>query len=162
MDSPETPVEYTASDISPLLARRLVDTLGSDSVQAKGFDISKPPHHQDIAADYFDLIVGLHVIHAAPDMKQTLKYLNSTLRPGGRLLAIEPDGSIFANGSIAPGATWFDFVFGPFWFGYTDERNHCTLTAGEWKEALYASGFGQFEAATDGSITLVLSAVKET
>jgi ubiquinone/menaquinone biosynthesis C-methylase UbiE len=65
------------------------------------------------------MVVGLHVIHAVPEVKSVLESLHRVLVPGGSLLVVELDGSDWEH---TPGSLWTDMVFGGFseWFGYTD------------------------------------------
>jgi SAM-dependent methyltransferase len=153
-------LEYTVSDMSPLLASSLVQSFKyKPRMISKTYDISKPPAEQGLALGHFDIILGLDVIHAAPDLKYTLSHLLSLLAPGGHLLAIEFDGSL---GNGRPGKIWMDYIFGslPGWFGFIDERVHCVCSPAEWNEALTAVGYSDVRFCTeDAGTNLLIDAV---
>ncbi|KAF7341189.1 Polyketide synthase [Mycena venus] len=115
---PDLLVEYTLTDISYALVAELARNIASVSVVPKAYDIGKDPGAQGIHADSYDVVVGLHVLHAAPIV----------------------DGTGWVN---KPGSVWYDFIFGSFaeWFGYVDGRDHCTLPPTVWKEHLEAVDF---------------------
>jgi SAM-dependent methyltransferase len=155
-------MEYTVSDLSPLLASRLAQSFKHTSqMVAKTYDISKPPLEQGLVLEQFDIILGLNVIHAAPDLKDTLSHLFSLLAPGGHLLAVDFDGTL---GNEASGKIWTDYIFGTFpgWFGFTDERAHCTCSPEEWKQVLEAVGYMDVRfCQEDAAMSLLIDAVRK-
>ncbi|KAF7336301.1 Polyketide synthase [Mycena venus] len=138
--NPDLLVEYTVTDISYALVANLARNLPHRSIIAKAYDISQDPDPQGIHAEAYDLVVSLHVLHTAPNIKQCLARLHNLLVLGGCLLTVELDGTAWAEN---PGTVWFDCVFGSFpeWFGPTDGREHCAMTPMSWKQQLKDAGF---------------------
>jgi hypothetical protein len=93
-----------------------------------------------MASNSYDVIVGLHTLHAAPNVETCLASLRGLLVPGGSLLIVELDGTAWGNN---PGNVWLDRIFGSFseWFGYSDGREHCTMAPASWKAQLETLGF---------------------
>ena len=58
-----------------------------------------------------DLAVAIHMLHEVPDASRLLQQLHAALRPGGRLLVVEPKGHVspddFARTLAAAGAVGF-------------------------------------------------------
>ncbi|KAF7358399.1 Polyketide synthase [Mycena venus] len=133
-------VEYTLTDISYALVANLARSLSYRSVIPKAYDISKDSDAQDIPSNSYDVIVGLHTLHAAPNVETCLASLHRLLVPGGTLLIVELDGTTWGQN---PGNLWLDCIFGSFseWFGYSDGREHCTMAPAAWKTQLEALDF---------------------
>ncbi|KAJ7801502.1 hypothetical protein B0H14DRAFT_2895228 [Mycena olivaceomarginata] len=110
------------------------------SIIPKAYDISKDPHVQGIHSETYDMVVALHVLHAAPSITPCLTSLQNLLVPGGCLLTVELDGTAWVDN---PGSVWTDFIFGSFteWFGYVGDRDHCTMSPPRWKKQLETAGF---------------------
>src|SRR6266508_1765833 len=53
------------------------------------FDVSQPLALQSIAADHYDVVIGANVLHATPDIRQTLRNVKATLKNQGVLLLNE-------------------------------------------------------------------------
>ncbi|KAF8177391.1 KR domain-containing protein [Mycena galopus ATCC 62051] len=138
--NPDLLVEYTVTDISYALVANLARNVAHGSIIAKAYDISLDPDSQGIRAEAYDLVVSLHVLHTAPNIRQCLSRLHDLLVPGGCLLTVELDGTAWADDR---GTVWFDCVFGSFpeWFGPTDGREHCAMTPISWKQQLKDAGF---------------------
>ncbi|KAF8185089.1 hypothetical protein K438DRAFT_1974293 [Mycena galopus ATCC 62051] len=96
---------------------------------------------------HYDIITGLNVIHAVPDLNATLHDLNTLLAPGGRLLVVNTDGTARSANPPRPGAIWNDFIWGSFHglFGYTDDRAHCTIDEKEWRIRLAVTGYSNIK-----------------
>ncbi|KAJ7909504.1 hypothetical protein B0H13DRAFT_2272842 [Mycena leptocephala] len=84
--NPDLLVEYTVSDISyadnpSFVASQLVADLARNiphgSVIPKAYDISKDPEEQGMASDAYDFVVGLHVLHTAPNVEACLCFLQN-------------------------------------------------------------------------------------
>ncbi|KAJ7676078.1 hypothetical protein DFH06DRAFT_977335, partial [Mycena polygramma] len=129
--------EYTVTDISY-------------AVRGITYDISKDPQAQGISLEAYDIVVSLHVLHAAPDLHESLASLKTLLVPGGSLLTVELDGTAWG---AYPGSVWMDCIFGCFseWFGYADGRKHCTLSPAAWTDQLEASGFTNVQTCTESN-----------
>ncbi|KAF8193609.1 hypothetical protein K438DRAFT_2017705 [Mycena galopus ATCC 62051] len=139
-ENPDLLVEYTVTDISYALVASLAGNISCPSIIPKAYDIGRSPESQGFNLEFYDVVVSLHVLHTAPDVKECLRSLLTLLVPGGCFLTVELDGSSWRN---KPGSVWFDCIFGSFaeWFGYNDGRPHCVLAPLLWKEHLEASDF---------------------
>jgi len=142
-------VEYVITDVSSALANSAVKTVSYDRAFSKAFDLSRPKQEQGFDAYSFDIVAGLRVLHAVPDIAEALASLRTLLVPGGSLLVVELDGTRWEK---VPGALWHDTIFGSFaeWFGSTDGRNHPSLSPGQWAEALGKAGFEDYQSSVEG------------
>jgi ubiquinone/menaquinone biosynthesis C-methylase UbiE len=78
-------VDYSESMINE--ARRLVRSKGISNIEARvqnGEDLDFPP-------DSFDTILCMDVLHHIPDIKRAIDNFSRVLKPGGHLLAVEPN-----------------------------------------------------------------------
>ena len=141
-------VEYVVSDVSFALANATVKSLPYLHATPKVYDLCRPPEEQGLPPCSFDMVVGLEVIHAAPEVGRVLEFLHRVLIPGGSLLVVELDGSDWKN---TPGSLWTDMVFGGFseWFGYTDERDHPSISPDGWECLAESVGFVDFQQSTE-------------
>ncbi|KAJ7686126.1 hypothetical protein B0H17DRAFT_1332956 [Mycena rosella] len=138
--NPDLLAEYTVTDISYALVAELARNIAYGSVIPKAYDISKDSDAQGIQSESYDVVIALHVLHAAPSVKACLLSLQKLLTPGGSLFIVELDGTGWMDN---PGSVWYDYVFGSFqeWFGFTDGREHCALTPTTWRKQLEAVDF---------------------
>jgi acyl transferase domain-containing protein/NADPH:quinone reductase-like Zn-dependent oxidoreductase/SAM-dependent methyltransferase len=128
--------KYTYTDISPgffVAAReRFKDYEG---IEFQVLDISKCPIEQGLQEGGYDLILAANVLHATPNLQETLKNVRKLLRPKGRLLLQELDMQ----------AKWMNFIMGGFpgwWLGEGDGRSDEPYVSPErWDHELRASGF---------------------
>ena len=152
-------VEYIVTDISSALANSAVKTVSYDRAFSRVFDLSRPIQEQGLDTHSFDIITGLHVLHAVPDIGEALASLRTLLVPGGSLLVAELDGTQWEKVS---GTIWYDVIFGSFaeWFGSTDGRSHPSLSPGQWGEALRKAGFEDYQSSveTDDGIEFLFTA----
>ncbi|KAF8920772.1 polyketide synthase [Mucidula mucida] len=157
-DMPNADVEYTVTDLSYSLASSLAQSFSYKNMVAKMYDLSKTPSEQGIQLGHYDIITGLNVIHAVPNLDATLHDLNSLLAPGGRILIVDTDGTARSSSPPRPGAIWNDFIWGCFqgWFGYTDDRMHCTIDEKEWRKRLTATGYSNIQVCHEDAGTCIL------
>ncbi|KAF7351064.1 Polyketide synthase [Mycena sanguinolenta] len=157
-DMPNAEVEYTVTDLSYSLASSLAQSFTYKNMVAKMYDLSKTPAEQGLQLGHYDIITGLNVIHAVPDLNATLRDLNSLLAPGGRLLVVDTDGTARSANPPRPGAIWNDFIWGSFqgWFGYTDDRAHCTIDEKEWRARLTATGYSNVKVCHEDAGTCIM------
>ncbi|ORY49087.1 hypothetical protein BCR33DRAFT_714146 [Rhizoclosmatium globosum] len=121
-------IEYVVSDLSVTLAADTARLLGSPFYHSQAFDLTKPLEGQGIQAHSFDMVMACDVLHATPTVADCLATTRSLLVPGGQLLIVELNGDYFERDVNVVHS--LDFIFGSFseWFGFTDNRTHCTLT----------------------------------
>lgn len=141
-------VEYVVSDVSFALANATAKSLPYLRAFPKTYDLCRSPEEQGLSPCSFDIVVGLQVIHAAPDIESVLKSLHRVLLPSGSLLVVELDGSDWKH---TRGSLWIDAVFGGFseWFGYTDARDHPSISPDGWKRLAGSVGFVDFQHSTE-------------
>jgi acyl transferase domain-containing protein/SAM-dependent methyltransferase len=99
-------------------------------------DISRDPLRQGFEPASFDMIVGLDVVHATPDVAESLANLRSLLVPGGVLALIE----------IARSRLWVEMIWGVLegWWHVSDFRTGADsplLDAEQWHDVTGCSGF---------------------
>lgn len=78
-------VDYSATMISE--AQRLIEAKGLKNVEARvqsGEDLDMP-------SESFDTILCMDVLHHIPDIKRSVRHFSRILKPGGKLLAVEPN-----------------------------------------------------------------------
>ncbi|MER5781622.1 beta-ketoacyl synthase N-terminal-like domain-containing protein, partial [Streptomyces mobaraensis] len=130
-------LDYHATDIS----RHFVTALGReaarrglDFVRARVLDIARDPGEQGFAGERFDVVCGLDVVHATPDLRATLGHLRSLMAPDGTLALIETTAD----------DPWLTMIWGltDGWWHHTDRRTHGPLLdAAGWRSLLAAEDF---------------------
>ena len=118
---------YTYSDISTYFVNMGKKTFG-DKCSYKVIDIN-----DDFANEEYDLVIGLDVVHAVPNMNNVLKNIYKSLKEDGVCLLMD-----LANVSWA-----HNLLFGIFkgWFLYEDNRHNCYVSETEWIERFNTCGF---------------------
>lgn len=127
---------YTYTDLSPGFVAQARERFSeAPNIEYKVFDVSKDPLDQGLVAESYDLVLAPYVVHATPDLQQTLKNLNVVLKPDGRLLLSEP-----STIGISP-----SLIFGTFsswWSGESDGREwEPFVPLDRWDGDLKVSGF---------------------
>jgi hybrid polyketide synthase/nonribosomal peptide synthetase ACE1 len=109
----------------------------------KALDANADPASQGFTPASYDLIVGWFVIHATPNLENTLRNLRRLLRPGGLLVLGEFIGHDWTRDG---------FVFGTmpgWWAGVAEGRELSPCVSAEhWDEVLRASGFSGVDVIT--------------
>jgi acyl carrier protein/SAM-dependent methyltransferase len=135
---------FLTREVAPALRGCDVDYHLSDITRAFNENVELLDITRDAAAqgwrEPFDVIIGLDVVHATPDLDVTLRNLRRLLVPGGVLQLIE----------TRPPARWNTMVWGLTreWWSYSD-RYRTTgplLSADEWQTALANNGFARTSA----------------
>lgn len=151
--------KYVFTDVSagffPAAKKRFATMVPPQLMEYRVLDISRPPQEQGFGTGEYDLIIASNVLHATPDLTQTLRHVRSLLKPDGRLLLQE----------LACGAQskWINFVMGflpGWWLGHADARADEPYLAPElWQNRLLDAGFGAPELVEgDGDAPLQLNA----
>jgi Methyltransferase domain len=153
-------VQYVVSDVSFALANSAAKSTTYKYASAKTYDLSKPPKFQGLIPGSFDMVVGLHVLHATQEISSTLSFVRQLLVGGGSLLVIELDKSAWRD--LAPTCLFHDFVFGSFpeWFDFRDGRDHCSLMPEDWGSSLRSSGYEAVQMSTGGGAEFLFTARK--
>ena len=132
-------IQYCFTDIGKSFVDRRrdrSDEAHQNNVTCKVLDISRPPELQGFVNEQFDLILAMNVVHATPDIEQTLLHLRSLLRPGGALVLLE---------SVRQ-EDWVDMVWGltPGWWAFEDDDlrpNSPLLPPATWQRMLTETGY---------------------
>lgn len=95
-------VEYYFTDISDYFIKKAKEVEGFNNIKFKLFDISKNPVEQGIGKKSFDIILGLNVVHATPNISKTVGNLKTLLTNDGALILIEASKKL----------RWVDMVWG--------------------------------------------------
>ncbi|XP_014551027.1 hypothetical protein COCVIDRAFT_113947 [Bipolaris victoriae FI3] len=135
---------YTYTDISSGFFKAAKERFGEYSgIEYTVLDISKNPASQGLELGSYDLVVAANVLHATPDLVQTMKNCRSLLRPGGRLFMLE----------LCSEAKWVNYIMGTlpgWWLGEADGRPNEPYIQGEqWNVILRKAGFGNMTAIMD-------------
>jgi SAM-dependent methyltransferase len=95
--------EYVCTDLSSAFLKRAEHVLSDyPFMRYQIFDVEKGPQAQGLAANHFDVVVAVNVLHATGDLRQSLRHVRQLLVPGGLLLVVE---------ATAP-ERWIDVTFG--------------------------------------------------
>ncbi|MFI9722932.1 SDR family NAD(P)-dependent oxidoreductase [Streptomyces sp. NPDC052396] len=135
-------LDYHATDVSRHFVAGIGEEAarrGLDFVRTRVLDISRDPGEQGFSGEHFDLVCGLDVVHATPDLRITLARLRSLLAPDGTLALIETTAD----------DPWLTMIWGltDGWWHHTDHRTHGPLLdADGWRTLLAAPDLGLADA----------------
>ncbi|KAK8074380.1 hypothetical protein PG997_009043 [Apiospora hydei] len=135
---------YTYTDISSGFFKAAKERFGEyNSIEYSVLDISKDPASQGVDLGSYDLVVAANVLHATPDLLQTMTNCRSLLRPGGRLFMLE----------LCSEAKWVNYIMGTlsgWWLGEPDGRpNEPYIQSQQWDTILRKAGFRNMTAIMD-------------
>jgi acyl transferase domain-containing protein/NADPH:quinone reductase-like Zn-dependent oxidoreductase/acyl carrier protein len=128
---------YVFTDLSSLfLSQAKTRFQAYDFVEYQILDLERSPITQGFSPHSFDLIIAANVLHATPDLQQTLTHIHPLLAPGGELLLVE---------GTRP-ARWLDLIFGltEGWWCFQDRDrrpNYPLISVAQWQQLLTESGF---------------------
>ena len=131
-------------------------------VEYRALDLDRDPEDQEIELGTFDFIVGTNVLHAAADVRETLRRLQRLLAPGGTLAFMD----------IGSARLWTESIFGltSGWWSITDHElrpEQPLLSRERWEKVLREAGFAETASlpglhnAQGGEAQIVLFARKE-
>ncbi|WQF90289.1 Putative Acyl transferase domain superfamily, quinone oxidoreductase/zeta-crystallin, thiolase [Colletotrichum destructivum] len=134
-------LSYTYTDVSPGFFPAAKERFKEhEAVQYAVLDISKDPLGQGFDLESFDLIIACNVLHATPNIHETLSNVRKLIQPRGRLLLQE----------LSPETKWINFVMGVlpgWWLGADDSRfPEPFIDSARWDVELRAAGFDGAEA----------------
>lgn len=99
-------------------------------------NISQDPVTQDFVEESFDLVIASLVLHATPNLKQTLQNIRRLLKPGGHLVVLELLPSYHTSIGVLFGA------FPGWWVGADEGRVLSpAVSISEWDSLLRCTGF---------------------
>ncbi|HEV3220791.1 MAG TPA: SDR family NAD(P)-dependent oxidoreductase [Candidatus Acidoferrales bacterium] len=137
--------EYLFTDVTSLLVSRAEERFRDYPFVKYGtLDITADSLEQGIAPHSFDLILASDVLHATPDLRQTLAKVKQLLAPGGLLVMLE--------GTKA--SLWLVLVFGMLkgWWAFTDlkvRKSGPWVSPSAWQKLLREAGFSGAEFVAD-------------
>ena len=130
--------QYVFSDISKTFVKQAQTKYTKPQLSFREIDCSKSLVDQN-CSESFDIIVGFNVIHATPNILQSIRELNKALNPNGKMIFIENMKQEF----------WIDMIYGLVdgWWTFDDGRKDSPLLSSEkWCELLDSSEFrGKFQ-----------------
>lgn len=131
-------VEYHFTDISRRFVidmKRHAKDKGLTFLTCDQFDITKKPIDQGIQLNTYDIILGLDVVHATPNIETTLRNLKSLLKAEGLLCLLETTNV----------QRWQNLIMGltKGWWLFDDKwrKSIPLLSATCWKIVIEDSGF---------------------
>ena len=129
--------DYVFTDMSSVFTNRAKKKFAAyPFVDYRLLDISRPPGEQGFAPGQFDVVVAANVLHATPDLRQTLAHVSQLLAPRGALVLLE--------GTTRQRAVDLTFGLTDGWWSFTDtdlRPAHALLSAAQWTDLLSAQGF---------------------
>jgi acyl transferase domain-containing protein/SAM-dependent methyltransferase/acyl carrier protein len=131
-------VEYHFTDLGRsfvLAAQRTAASRGIDFMRFGVLDIAADPVPQGYPAGGFDVVLAFNVLHATPDLHETLGHVRTSLAPGGRLFLLEAARQRRPSMMTAG-------LFAGWWYFADDLREHSPLLApGRWAGLLTGEGY---------------------
>jgi acyl transferase domain-containing protein/SAM-dependent methyltransferase/acyl carrier protein len=148
--------DYLVSDIS----RLFLDDIQEQALQqghqlsTARFDIAQPPGPQGLPPRSFDMVIGLDVLHAAPDVPRAIANLKELLAPSGVLAFVE---TVHTD-------RWLSMVWGlsEDWWAFDDDVRATIplLSRDQWRELIASQGFASTAVLPeDGDAAMVLAQV---
>lgn len=114
-----------------------------DRIEFKPLDITRKVGPQGFKEHSYDMIIASNVLHATPNLEETLSNVRSLLKPGGHLLFLE-----LTN----PRSYRAGFVFGLFpdwWAGEHEGRDLAPfISVDQWGSLLQRTGFSSIDTRT--------------
>lgn len=139
---------YTYTDISAGFFQAAKERFSDyDGITYRVLDVTSDPLAQGFPSESYDLIIASNVLHATPNLRETLGNVRSLLKPTGKLFLQE----------LYPTTKWSNYVVGilpGWWLGEGDNRPWEPYVSPErWDEDLKATGFaGASSVIHDGNI----------
>jgi acyl transferase domain-containing protein/acyl carrier protein len=128
---------YVFTDLSRVFLERAAQKFAAATfVEYRTLDLDADLQAQGFASQQFDLVLGVNVVHATANLRNTLRRLHSLIAPGGLLLMTE---------AIVP-QRWLDVTFGltEGWWRFEDidlRVDHPLLDRAAWLGLLASCGF---------------------
>ncbi|GCB52025.1 SDR family NAD(P)-dependent oxidoreductase [Streptomyces sp. NL15-2K] len=132
-------LSYDYTDLATGLVRRAQQRLGAEHpfVRFRALDVSTDPQAQGFPAGGWDVVLAANVLHATPDLRQTLANCRRLLRPGG-VLVLNEATRVLDSVNVVFGLT-------DGWWAYQDGELRLPhaplLQPAAWRAVLAASGF---------------------
>lgn len=136
---------YTYTDISPGFFPAAKERFKRyNGMEYAVLDITRDVTEQGFQLGSFDLILACNVLHATPNVRESLENVRHLLHPRGRVLFQE----------LEPVSKWMNFVMGVlpgWWLGSDDGRpDEPYVSAQRWNRDLRSAGFDDVAITHDG------------
>jgi SAM-dependent methyltransferase/acyl carrier protein len=132
-------VEYHVTDLGRsfvLDAQHNATERGIDFMSFGVLDISADPGPQGYRPGDFDVVLAFNVLHATPNLHDTLAHVRGLLAPGGRLFLLE--AAMQRRPSMMTAG-----LYAGWWYFADDLRERSPLLApAQWASLLAADGYG--------------------
>ncbi|KAK2800138.1 Type I Iterative PKS [Emmonsiellopsis sp. PD_5] len=131
-------LRYTFTDISAGFFENARVKLGkwTQRITYRKLDIGQDPVQQGFVPENYDVIIASNVLHATPNIAETLDHVRTLLKPNGKLLFIE---GIVQRPAALP------FALLPGWWlsedEFRDDEEGPLLSENMWKRVLCSRGF---------------------
>ena len=134
---PKEQTRYIFTDVSAAFIKRAAQKFRAyEFVEYQALDISRSPLAQGFELHSFDLIIAANVLHATPNLQQTLENVKLLLAPEGELILYEATNKQRFS-DLTVGLT-------EGWWSFTDKAlrpSYALLRQDQWSNVLGDSGF---------------------
>ena len=132
---------YLFTDLSPSFFDKARESLGDQSrIQHRILNIEENLSEQGFGGAEYDIVIAAMVLHATKDLENTVRNTRRLLKPGGKLIFMEP---------TVPNITRTGFIFGllpGWWLSSEDYRQQSPcITEQEWNGLLQRNSFSGTE-----------------
>jgi NADPH:quinone reductase-like Zn-dependent oxidoreductase/SAM-dependent methyltransferase/acyl carrier protein len=150
---PAQRTEYVFTDVTPLFTSKAREKFSSfPFVKYRLLDIEKDPLAQGFEAHSYHIVIAANVLHATPDLRQTLKNIQALLASEGMLLLLEGTRPL-RFGDLIVGLT-------EGWWKFKDTElrpSHALISDRKWQALLADSGFTDVVISPEGEQDGVLA-----
>ncbi|GKT48775.1 lovastatin nonaketide synthase mokA [Colletotrichum spaethianum] len=136
---------YTFTDISSSFLDKARETFAQheDRMDFRTLDIRQSPEEQGFKPHQYDLIVASNILHATPNLQESMANVRKLLKPGGHVVVMELTHREHAR---------LGFIFGlfPDWWAGQDEGRiwEPFVSFEKWDEVLKQTGFSGIDSRT--------------
>ncbi|KAK1974431.1 beta-ketoacyl synthase domain-containing protein [Colletotrichum cereale] len=136
---------YTFTDISAAFFEKAKEkfTPFLERMDFRKLDITKPPAEQGFKTHAYDMIIASSVLHATPNLTETMANARTLLKPGGHVVICEATNKDHMR---------VGYLFGSFadwWAGYDEGRTLDPFaTREEWDAIFKKTGFSGIDSVT--------------
>jgi NADPH:quinone reductase-like Zn-dependent oxidoreductase/ubiquinone/menaquinone biosynthesis C-methylase UbiE len=138
--------EYVYTDISPGFFVQAKEKFPDPRIQFRTLDISSDPKSQGFETGAYDIVTASNVLHATPDIEETLRNCRSLLKPGGKLILHE---------NMDPEGIRMGMIFGllpGWWLSKEEDRQWSPLMSrAKWNGFLARTGFSGADLMLEGA-----------
>ncbi|KAK1565960.1 beta-ketoacyl synthase domain-containing protein [Colletotrichum navitas] len=136
---------YTFTDISAAFFEKAKEKFAPflDRMEFRKLDISKPPAEQGFKTHAYDMVVASSVLHATPNLTETMANARTLLKPGGHVVICEATNKDHMRVGYLFG------LFADWWAGIDEGRTLDPFaTREEWDAIFKNTGFSGIDSVT--------------